>query len=67
LGLIVPQLPYILCLTEHHLKEQETERFSIDHYTPGAKFGRKILKKGGTRIFAHESLTFTNIYLKARY
>jgi len=63
LGLIVPELPYILCLTEHHLKEQEIECFAIDHYTLGAKFGRKILKKGGTNIFVHESLTFTNIHL----
>jgi hypothetical protein len=67
LGLIVPELPCILRLTENHLKEQETESFSIDHYTFGAKFGRKILKKGGTSIFVHESLTFTNINLQKSF
>jgi len=51
LGLIVPELPYNLCLTENHLKEQETESFSIDHYTFGAKFGRKILKKRRYKYF----------------
>jgi len=53
---MVPKLPYILCLTEHHLKEHEIESFSIGHYTLGAKFGRKILKKKEVQVFLYMNL-----------
>jgi hypothetical protein len=62
LGLIVPELSYILCLTEHHLKEQENESFSIDHYTLGAKFGRKILKKE-VKVFLYMNLSHSPIFI----
>ena len=64
LGSVLPQLPPVLCLTEHYLKGQEIETLSIDHYILGAKFRRQNLKHGGTVIFVHESLTFTNIDLQ---
>jgi hypothetical protein len=64
LGSILTKLPHVVCLTEHHLREQETENLSITHYTLGAKFCRQKLKHGGTGIFVHESLTFTNIDLQ---
>ena len=54
----------MVCLTEHHSKEQEIETLSIDHCTLGAKFCRQSLKHGGTGIFVHESLAFTNIDLQ---
>jgi exonuclease III len=64
LGSLLPELPHILCLTEHFLTEQEVESLFIDHYSLGTKFCRKILKTGGTCIYVHESLTFTNINLQ---
>jgi len=60
---VLPTLPHIVCLTEHPLKEQEIETLSIGHYILGAKFHRQNLKHGGTEIFVHESLPFTNINL----
>jgi regulator of RNase E activity RraB len=36
-----PELPEILCIIEHHLKEHEFGRIAIDHYNLGAKFCRK--------------------------
>ena len=54
-------------MLEHHLKEQEIETLSIDHYILGAKFYRQTLKHGGTGIFIHESLAFTNIDLQEFY
>jgi hypothetical protein len=56
--------PHVLCLTEHHCKEQEIESLAIDHYRLGAKFCRHKLKQGDTCIFVHESLTFSNINLQ---
>lgn len=64
LGLILPKLPHVVCLTEHHLREQEIENLSIAHYTLDAKFCRQNLKHGGTGIFVHESLAITNIDLQ---
>jgi hypothetical protein len=61
---VVPKIPHLVCLTQHHLKEQEIETLSTDHYILGAKFCRENLKHGGTGIFVHESLPFTNINLQ---
>jgi exonuclease III len=61
-GSLLPELPHILCLTEHFLTEQEITSLSLD--TLSAKFCRKILKKGGSCIYALESLNFHNINLQ---
>ena len=61
---VLPQLPHVLCLTEHHAKDQEIETLYIDQYTLGAKYCRQGLKHGGTGIFVHDSLEFTNIDLQ---
>jgi hypothetical protein len=62
--LLLPELPQILCITKHHLKEHELERISINHYNLGAKFCRKNLKDGGVSIFVHKSLNFSNINIQ---
>jgi hypothetical protein len=54
LGSLLPELPHILCLTEHFLTEQEIASLTIDML--GAKFCRKIIKKGGTGIYVHDHL-----------
>ena len=56
---ILPDIPQIICITEHHLNEQET----IKNYTLGAKYCRHNLKQGGSCIFVHEALTYSNIEL----
>jgi len=58
---ILPHLPHVLCITEHHAKDQELDTLNIDQYALGAKFCRQKLKQGGTGIFVHESLAFMNI------
>jgi exonuclease III len=63
-GSLFPELPHILCLTEHFLTKQEITSLSIDHYKLGEKFCRKVLNKGGSCIYAHESLNFHNINLQ---
>jgi len=57
----------VVCLTEHHLRDQGMENLSMTHYTRGAKFCRKNLKQGGTSIFVHESLAFNNTDLQKSY
>jgi len=45
-------------------KKQEVQNVSIDHCILAAKSCRQCLKHGGTDIFVHESLAFTNIDLQ---
>ena len=57
---MLSKLPHV----EYQPKEQEIGTLSINHYILGAKFCRQNLKHGGTSIFVHESLAFTNIELQ---
>ena len=58
---VLPLLPHIICLTEHHLSNQEIGNISINQYLLGAFYCRSSRKFGGVNIFVHESLTHTNI------
>jgi hypothetical protein len=51
-------------LNRTFLTEQEIASITIDHYMLGAKFYGKILKKGHTGIYVHESLPFSTISLQ---
>ena len=64
LNSLLPELPQILCITEHHLREFELESSPIEDYKLGAKFCRENLKDGGTCIFVHESVSFITINLQ---
>jgi exonuclease III len=61
---LLPKLPHVICLTEHHSIEQETETLSLDYYILGAKFCRQSLKYRCTGVFVHEFVAFTNIDLQ---
>ena len=59
----MPDIPHIICLTEHHLNKQEIESLFIENYTLGTKYCRSNLKQGGSCIFVHKSLTYSTIKL----
>ena len=50
-----------MCLTEHHLNDQEINLTAFDQYKLSAKFCRKHHKNGGSCIFVHESTNFNTI------
>jgi hypothetical protein len=58
---VLPLLPQIVCITEHHLSNQEICNISINQYLLGAYYCRSSRKFGGVSIFVHESLTSRNI------
>jgi len=60
---LFPELPHILCLTGHLLKEYEIDMISFANYNLGAKFCRQVLKNVGVCIFIHESIKLMNINL----
>jgi hypothetical protein len=40
ISFLFPELPHVLRLIEHHLKDYEIDKISIDHYNLGAEFCR---------------------------
>lgn len=59
-----PNLPYILSLTEYHLKQMGLEHIHIENNNLGAKYCRQILKEGRVNNFIHKNLKFTNLNLE---
>jgi hypothetical protein len=54
---------HIICLTEHHMRNNDIDTIILSNYNLGAKFCRNVFKNGGVCIFIHESIQFTNINL----
>ena len=64
LNSLIGHYPHIICLTEHHLYDEELESMSLNNYTLGAKFCRKTYKCGGVSIFIKDNLHFSNINIE---
>jgi hypothetical protein len=54
-NILYSELPHIICITDHHLKDFEMD-ISIEYYKLGTKFCRQLYKHGGVCIFIHESI-----------
>jgi exonuclease III len=57
------EAPYLICLSEHHLREYEITNTHIPTYRLGAHYCRKNLKQGGICIYVKESIQFFDINL----
>ena len=53
--------PHIICLTEHHLGNNEINTVALTNHSLGAKFCNNTFKNGGVHIFTYESIQFTDI------
>ena len=60
---LLTEAPHLICLTEQHLNNDETDVTPICNYKLGAKCCRKKLKTGAVCIYIEEALKFTNIIL----
>jgi exonuclease III len=58
------EVPHLICLTEHHLKNYEINVTPISKYKLGANYCRKKLKNGGVCIYILETLKFINTDLQ---
>ena len=47
-----PDFPHVLCLTEHHQKYLQLEKFHIENYKLGANYCRQICERRGVAIFS---------------
>jgi hypothetical protein len=50
LNFLEPNLPHVLCISEHHLNQLELGLIQLDNYTLGASYCRNSLKKGGVYL-----------------
>jgi hypothetical protein len=62
---LYPDLPHIICLTEHHLNSTELNSIVIDNYKLGAKYCRKTTRNGGMCIFLLNCLNFVTLNIEA--
>jgi hypothetical protein len=53
--------PYILCLSEHHMVEQELLHLTLNGYLLGSSFCQKDLQGGGVCIFVRTDQHFSEI------
>jgi hypothetical protein len=55
--------PHVVCLSEHHLNQNELDLLHMDNYTLGSKYCRKNFQKGGVCIFFQTHLQAMNVNL----
>jgi hypothetical protein len=60
---LYPDLPHVLCLTEHHLNKMGMNHVYIDNYDIGAQFCRAVREKGVVVMYVYSNLKFSNIDL----
>jgi hypothetical protein len=52
--------PHILCLSEHHMVEQDLLHLTLDGYLSGSSFCRQNLQREGVCIFVKKDQCFNN-------
>jgi len=58
---LYPDLPHILCLTEHHFRQFQIEHITVDDYNLSAEFSRRSYRKGwGLYIYTETFFIFSN-------
>jgi hypothetical protein len=58
---LYPELPDILCITEHHLNTMQIQLVSLDEYNHGTEFCRQTFHRGGVCIFSLKGYSFSVI------
>ena len=56
-----PNLPHILCFSEHHLKRTELEQINIEGFKLCTAYCRQAIKRRGVCIFIKKGLEYSKI------
>jgi hypothetical protein len=56
-----PNLPHILCFSEHHLQHTELYQINIEGFKLGAAYCRQAIKREGVCIFIKKGLEYSKI------
>ena len=55
--------PQVICITEHHLQNEEIDSVNFGHYILGSAFCRQSFKQGGVCICIANDISFNHINL----
>ena len=58
-----PNLPQILCFTDHHLKHTELNQINIEGFKLCTAYCRQAIKRGGVCIFIQKDLEYSKIHV----
>jgi exonuclease III len=64
LASLYPNLPDILCISEHHLNSMQIQLISMEDYRLGAEFCRQFFHKGGVCMFIQKQFSFSVINIE---
>lgn len=57
-------MPRLICITEHHIHDSDSNSPYIPKYKLGAIYSRSILKGGGVCIYIHEDIIFSKLNMQ---
>jgi hypothetical protein len=57
-------MPRLICITEHHTHDSDSNSPYIPKYKFGAIYSRSILKGGGVCIYIHEDIIFSKLNMQ---
>jgi exonuclease III len=63
LSSLSPNVPQIICLSEHNLRKDEISKINFSQYTVGTSFCRQTYSHGGVCVLVHRSILFNPINL----
>jgi hypothetical protein len=63
---LYPDLPHIVCLTEHHLNHLEMNSTATENYKLGVSFCRQSTLKGGACIFVLSHLSRITLQIERK-
>jgi hypothetical protein len=63
LNSLPPNVPRVICLTEHHLIAEEIRNANLSHFILRASFCRQTYSHGGVCIFVTKNIPFCTINL----
>jgi exonuclease III len=55
------ELPHVICLSEHHLKDYEINTISLNEHILTSQYSRKNFRQGGVCIFIKKNIQFSKI------
>ena len=61
---LYPNLPHILWLTEHHLRQLQIQHITMDDYNRGVEFSKRSFHKEGVCMFIQEHFPFLVINIE---
>jgi hypothetical protein len=60
---LYPDIPHVMCISEHHLNYIQIQLITLDEYKRCAEYCRQSFQKGGVCMYILKKLSFTSVNL----